>query len=336
MRPVLQKVHEGIGKFERYGVLITTISVVVAVISYCSLREARKQQAYSIAWTAISSAGNATVDGGRRQALTYLKDKGSLQGAPLANSLLSYEDLMAADLNRSSMENADLFGADLRDASIWGGRMKNANLQFAQLQGANLLYAELTCADLRGAHLERLLPRSKGSDSGNTILQQARLELAHLEGADLTGANLIKADLKNAHLEAYQDIFTGAECERDSKGLMEIVVKNAGSEPSAEEICEWASKHPTQDASIKLPKAFSCAGTPQKPATDLTEADLTGATLRGANLKGTNLTRAKLRDADLTGAEGTTADQINGALYVCNTTMPDGTKSYRDCPEYRQ
>jgi uncharacterized protein YjbI with pentapeptide repeats len=348
-----RKLHKLIGEIQRYGVLLTPVSILLVYLGY-------KSQTYNTAWTAISSARQSTVDGGRREALTYLRENGrSLQGASLSHSLLSYVELKKADLNRSELINADLFAADLRDASLWGAHMKDANLQFAQLQGANLLYADLRCADLRGAHLEMLETGSTVSKTGSTILQNAKLQSAHLEGADLRGANMIGANLKHADLSLYKDRFTehylpspeGETCNRHSTGLMDLVLENHRTEPSAKRICDWTREHPTPNQHIELPKSFSCPVSPENPAADLTDAiltdailtdailtdaNLTNANLTGADLTGTKLARTKLTNANLTGAAGTTADQITSAAYLCNTILPDGTRSYRDCPKRGQ
>jgi uncharacterized protein YjbI with pentapeptide repeats len=348
---LLQRVHKGVDELKGYSVMLTALSASVGVLSYCHNQADREQRDYNAAWTAISASSSVAVDGGRRKALEYLKNaykKGrisSLQGAPLANSILSYIDLSELDLNRSNMENADLFGADLKNASLWGAHIKNASLQFAQLQGADLLYADLKCADLRGAHLE--------TGSRPTVLQQAQLEFAHLEGANLTGANLTGAYMEYAHLDNYKDIFKpdrpnveifdadqdsfmpAEPCERRSNGLIELIKGNPLFDSPPEDICRWTREiPPTNQHSITLPESFGCDEDrthAKRPAANLTGADLTGAHLKNANLTGTNLT-----NADLTRGVGTTISQIEAAARLCNTKLPDNipsSYSYRDCPE---
>lgn len=72
---------------------------------------------------------------------------------------------------------------------------------------------------------------------------------------------------------------------------------------------------------------------------NLKEADLSGAQLWAVNLRETNLTGANLSKAvmlvvDLSGANlnGAKSDQLDlkGAKF-CNTTLPDGKTSDRDC-----
>lgn len=64
--------------------------------------------------------------------------------------------------------------------------------------------------------------------------------------------------------------------------------------------------------------------------TDLRNANLYRADLTGANLFGADLAGANLFGANLTGANVIKAN-VEEAL-LCNTTMPDGNLSNRDCP----
>lgn len=82
----------------------------------------------------------------------------------------------------------------------------------------------------------------------------------------------------------------------------------------------------------------------------LWSADLDGALLKGTDLTGADLSFAKLRDAEfhnanlhdavlintvLTGATGLTDSQLAVAK-LCNTTMPNGSESDRDCKELKK
>lgn len=211
-----------------------------AIQAYRSDEKGREEQRYNSAWVVVNSPGQPSVDGGRREALQYLKNSShrSLQGAELSNALLSYIDLNGADLNRSNMRNTDLFGADLRAVSLWSGHMEEVSFQFTQLKGIDLEDAHLECADLRGAHLDRLdvkeylnsicLNKANIEDIEGKVqniyvtspirngeirplvptnLEGAHLEFAHLEGANLGYARLVGANLTHAHLEKYKDKF---------------------------------------------------------------------------------------------------------------------------------
>lgn len=65
---------------------------------------------------------------------------------------------------------------------------------------------------------------------------------------------------------------------------------------------------------------------------DFTGANFTDANLTGANLRGSNLTGATFVGADLSGANLRGAAGFNDAgAKLCNTYMPDGSISNRDC-----
>lgn len=71
--------------------------------------------------------------------------------------------------------------------------------------------------------------------------------------------------------------------------------------------------------------------------TDLRRTNLTNANLSNANLKGADLRDANLMDADLSGANLKDATLNSGTLSViilCNTTLPEGRVSKRDCSRF--
>ncbi|PLW76893.1 pentapeptide repeat-containing protein [Cohaesibacter celericrescens] len=74
---------------------------------------------------------------------------------------------------------------------------------------------------------------------------------------------------------------------------------------------------------------------------DFSDAKITGMSVHSANLTGANLSGSSLRDAALDSVNLTNAN-LNGArvdnwdtyfplVTLCNTTLPDGSKSNRDC-----
>ena len=77
------------------------------------------------------------------------------------SKILSYADLINADLSYADLINADLSNADLSNANL-----SNADLSYADLSNADLIYADLSNANL--------------------------------SNADLRNANLRNADLRNA------------------------------------------------------------------------------------------------------------------------------------------
>lgn len=65
---------------------------------------------------------------------------------------------------------------------------------------------------------------------------------------------------------------------------------------------------------------------------DLSRASLVFAVLVDARLDGADLTGADLEQANLAGASGVTQAQIDAAGFLCQTILPDGRLSERDCP----
>ncbi len=62
---------------------------------------------------------------------------------------------------------------------------------------------------------------------------------------------------------------------------------------------------------------------------DLRRTNLSGSTLSGANLSGADLSDANLRDATLSKA-------TLSVVLLCNTTLPEGRVSKRDCSRFSQ
>jgi len=158
----------------------------------------------------------------------------------------------------------------------------------------------LTNAKLKGANLYKVnLSGSKltGVDFQEAYLGGANLRGATLDNVDLANVRLIGADLEGANLQTAKlqgADFTGAN-------LKNADLENA--DLSAEE-------------GIKLISA------------DLQGANLRNANLRGANLTSANLANANLMNADL--SDVTSSDYSKAKL--CQTKMPDGEMSDRDCP----
>ena len=72
--------------------------------------------------------------------------------------------------------------------------------------------------------------------------------------------------------------------------------------------------------------------------TDLSGAHLVGAHLNGAEFLGADLSETELLNSDLSSADlsraiGLEIEDVSAARLVCNTTLPDGAVSYRDCPD---
>jgi uncharacterized protein YjbI with pentapeptide repeats/membrane protein implicated in regulation of membrane protease activity len=101
------------------------------------------------------------------------------------------------DLRRADMRGAFLMTwANLIRADLSGVVLSGADLTWANLSGADLTWANLSGANLSGAVLsEAVLDRTNlsGADLSGANLSGANLSGANLSGANLTGVNLIGA-----------------------------------------------------------------------------------------------------------------------------------------------
>jgi uncharacterized protein YjbI with pentapeptide repeats len=166
-------------------------------------------------------------------------------------------------------------------------------LSGANLNGANLSGANLNGANLNGAILNGA--NLSGADLNRAILIGAILNKADIRGAKLKDAKLSKADLNGIDLR-------GADLSE-----ADLVSTNL------------------RDADLSGANLF-CA--------DLSSANLSGAKLSStdlgdADLNGANLFCVDLSSANLSGAN-VYLRQLDQAI-LCNTTLPDGTVSNRDC-----
>jgi uncharacterized protein YjbI with pentapeptide repeats len=170
--------------------------------------------------------------------------------------------------------------------------LAGTTLNGVHLQGSDLRKANLTGADLGGADLRE-------TDLREATLTGANLETAYLNRADLAGASLEKADLHRARL-VWARLLTAS---LQQANLSRTYLNQAN----------------LRGANLS--------------GADLTEADLSGADLSGANLTGATLLSVHLDKTNLSGANLTGAT-LNSKLvggYLCQTTMPDGLVSDRDC-----
>ena len=195
--------HRLVRGFGPWGIVLTLISVTIALITIMVDLEDRQAERTFRAWQIVlaeRSVGssqrealeylNRTFDGSvcgswvnwvskgltgnsRRECIIPRKERGSLAELAATNAGLPGAELPGADLYRAELALADLTRANLLDA----------NLAFADFSRANLLDANLAFADLSRAELT-----------------SANLQDANLAGADLTGAELQDANLSGANL----------------------------------------------------------------------------------------------------------------------------------------
>jgi len=146
----------------------------------------------------------------------------------------------------------------------------------------------------------------RGLDVPGANLEGIQLPSANLSGANLREANLLRANLREANLKEAklsEAKLTGADLKRAN--LRQAILRGAKLE----------------DASLQAANLYQA---------NLEKANLWGANLEGANLEGAKLLDANLEKANLRGATLKEAQWKDARL--CQTTLPDGTISDRDCP----
>lgn len=176
-----------------------------------------------------------------------------------------------------------------------------ADLTDIDLSEVNLSEAVLIEASLREATLIRT--NLNGVFLHKADLREANLNEANLSEAILSKANLSKSNLSNANLtkaflfQANLSRATLSRADLTKAGLVSANLSN-----------------------VNLSN------------TNLNGALLHWAVLEGANLDGAILDGAILLKANLSNANLNIDDLKNS--YLCKTTMPDGTKSDRDCDKF--
>jgi uncharacterized protein YjbI with pentapeptide repeats len=182
----------------------------------------------------------------------------------------------------------------LHNAHLQNADLYKVSLQAANLYRANLKQTNLQSANLRQANLYR------------ANLQQASLQAAQLQQAFLPEANLQQANLYHANLQQ-------AELQRAN-------LKQAG--------LQHVNFQAANLQGANLQDAFLPDANLQDA--NLKQTNLYGAFLPGANLHGANLQQANLHHANLHNAIGLTDQQLQQAK-LCQTVLPDGSISDRDC-----
>ena len=215
------------------------------------------------------------------------------EGENLSNKNLSGSFWTKVDLTNANLENSILDIKSRADAKLCNTILPNGIKSFKNCKEADLSKQRLN---------EKLSVKGlnlKGADFTGANLSYVDLSGANLANtklieADLTNTKLIEADLTNANLE--KSIL-------DSKSLAKV--KN---------LCNTI----LPDGNKSFEK---CQGA------DLTKADLTKADLTKADLSGANLTSANLENSILD------MKSLNKVKNLCNTILPDGSKSFKKCQD---
>ncbi len=141
-----------VGIFKNIGYL----GIVFAIILFGWEWNDRDFQRKSQAWNLVYLASGHGGDGGRIEALEYLKKKGSdFSGINLSKAVLDGIDLSGAilkgvDFKFASLVHADLSGANLQNCDFHFTDLSNANLENADIEGAKIYVTNLTGVDLKG------------------------------------------------------------------------------------------------------------------------------------------------------------------------------------------
>jgi uncharacterized protein YjbI with pentapeptide repeats len=186
---------------------------------------------------------------------------------------------------------------------------KSLDLSFSNLTLANLNKAKFNRAFLIGANFGRANLNS--AIFSEAFLHGASFSEAFLDSANFADAKLSDADLSRAYLNSA--IFSAADLSRANLSSTDLI-----------------------DAKLNNARI----GFADLSDANLNDADLSNANLISANLSESSLIDAKLdgarldstffTDTDLRNAKGLTKEQLKRAR-LCNTTMPDGTISDRNC-----
>ncbi len=180
------------------------------------------------------------------------------------------------------------------------------------LQGANLRWMNIRGVNLQGANLRK-------ADMG--ALHGTDLSGANLSGATLNGLGLVDVDLRGANLE--------------NAIIVPVTMGNAKIDRTTKigykfRLVWEIFNHGAEGKDLR--------------GVDLRGAFLFNANLRGANLEGADLRGIYLRGADLSNANLRYANEDwtpspglanSGSIsaYLCNTTLPNGTVSMRNCKQ---
>jgi uncharacterized protein YjbI with pentapeptide repeats len=237
----------------------------------------------------------------------------------LPNGIKSFKNCKEADLSKQRLnEKLSVKGLNLKGADFTGANLSYVDLSGANLANTKLIEADLTNtklieADLTNANLEKSILDSKSlakvKNLCNTILPDGNKSFEKCQGADLTKADLTKADLTKADLtkaDLTKADLSGANL---TSANLENSILDMESLNKVKKLCNTI----LPDGS----KSFKKCQDADLTKTDLTKADLSGANLTSANLENSILDMKSL----------------NKVKNLCNTILPDGSKSFKKCQD---
>jgi len=223
--------HRCVQEFAPWGIILTFLSLRVAILSIMIDLEDRQSERTFRAWQIVrgfetgpgeSDAYVRTGGSGSslRQALEYLNRE--FEAFLCASWVRGISETVTGNLHRTclilrkireflvgiSANSADLSGIDLRGTDLSAVKLTRVDLSDANLSEAELDYADLTGATLR-----------------NSDLTSAKLHRSLLRYTDLTNANLSVADVTDALFEDTE--VTGAYLATSLAGLTQLQLDNS-------------------------------------------------------------------------------------------------------------
>ena len=215
--------------FEPWGILLTVVSVSIAMAAFILDLEQRQVERTFRAWQVVDlyeERTAATTSGFEsrstlRTAVEFLNWRSPgficspaverisvILGGSLGRTCIfprkareSLGGLKAgfADLSGANLSGAYLVGAHFSRADISRSNLSHVNLSASDLSDANLFAADLSDARLAHAQLSGAILLD--ADLSRAVLSDANLTGANLRMADFSDANLSRSDLSNAILD---------------------------------------------------------------------------------------------------------------------------------------
>ena len=215
---------------------IATFGLAITVIATVSGLSGAERQKYFQAWQVINTANTQSGNGGRNEALEYLKqDKlGWDLFAPKCQkdkSCLVGVKIEQANLNKVNLEEADLTSSEFRETSFRQAKLNKAILNYSNLNGANFEDAELKDVQFDKVSLIKKLSKEGYPmyvKFNNAHLENASFEEARLNGVKFTNAKLTDVSFKDAELTDVDFKGTGIESKDigTAKYLCNVIISN--------------------------------------------------------------------------------------------------------------